>query len=73
MGEKYMSEEEVRHFKILMFKRGYKSIVKLAGAMGMTRNALSRKINGKSDWSRTEMEMVGKLFDKDPANIFFGK
>jgi len=73
MDAKYMNENEVRGFKNLMLKKGYRSIAMLAREMSISRDALSRKINGKSDWSKAEMELIGKLFEQDPATIFFGK
>jgi len=66
-----MKETEIRRFKSLMMEKGFDSVVKLARAMGIRRQTLSGKINGRTDWSRTDMETVGKLFNEDPKIIFF--
>ena len=73
MEKKLMSESEIRKFKALMIRSGFVSVVKLAEAMGLRREKLSRKINGRDDWSKSEMEIVGKLFNEDPKDIFFGE
>lgn len=71
MGGRFMSNMEIRRFKALMVKKGFVSISALARVMGCRREALSRKINGRSDWSRSEMEAVARLFDENPKKVFF--
>ena len=56
-----MTEKEKRHFKACMAEEGY-TIITLAKALGMNRNALARRINGQTDWSQSEMKMVGVDF-----------
>lgn len=41
----------------------FKTIGDFASAIGMSRSAVSQKINGNSDWSRSEIESVCKSLD----------
>lgn len=70
MGKKYMEPEDIRRFNSLLVAKGY-NIGSLAKAIGMSRATLSSRINGKTDFSRSEMEKIAKALDSRPEKIFF--
>lgn len=71
MSTCYMSEEDTRRFKSYMVGAGF-SIKSLAENIGMARESLSARINGKVDFSRNEMINIAALFKKAPEEIFLG-
>lgn len=68
----YMSVSETNHLKSIIVGAGY-NITSLASAIGMGREMLSARINGKTDFSRHEMNDISKVLNKNPADIFFIK
>ena len=68
--EKYMSRKNTLHFKGEMVRAGY-TIGSLATELGISRSTLSSRINGITDFLKSEMERIGELFCKPPADIFF--
>lgn len=65
-----MSEKEVNRFKSYMAGSGH-NISTLANAIGMKRENLSNRINGKIDFSRTEMSKISIELKASPQEIFF--
>lgn len=47
----------------------YPRIGDFAKAIGMAKGTLSRKLTGKSEWSRAEMEKTAELLDLTPDEI----
>lgn len=45
------------------------SLGAFAEALGCTASTLSLKINGKSDWARTEIEKTQQLLDLTPDEV----
>jgi DNA-binding XRE family transcriptional regulator len=72
MKETYMSETDKRRFKACMVAAGY-NVTSLANEVGMVRQSLAARINGKIDFNRTEMMKIGKVLNQDPEMIFFGE
>lgn len=70
MNNYYLSTDETNHIKSVIVGAGY-NITKLANAIGMGREILSARINGKTDFSRTEMNQIAKVLKKPPQDIFF--
>lgn len=67
---KYLSDFQKRKIMSHVVNGGY-NITTLAKAIGMTRESLSSRINGKIDFSRTEMETISECLQEKPENIFF--
>lgn len=70
MSERLMSKECSNNLKSLIVKAGL-DMTTTAEKMGMSRPTLSGRINGKTDFSRTEMERFAKIVNANPAVIFF--
>ncbi len=68
---RYMSELDARRFNGFLVAAGY-NVGTLANNIGVSRATLSSRINGKTDFSRCEMEKIAKLFHRRPEEIFFG-
>lgn len=41
-----------------------------ADALGMSRSTLSKKLNGKNDWSRSEIEKCSELLNIPVADVY---
>lgn len=65
-----MSEHDIKRFKSYMAGAGF-NISTLAHAIGMKRESLSNRINGKIDFSRSEMIIISKKLQALPQEIFF--
>ena len=70
MKNRYLSISESNHIKSIIVGAGY-NITTLANAIGMGREILSKRINGKTDFSRNEMINIAKVLKQSPQNIFF--
>ena len=70
MGE-YMSESDTRRFNSFLVASGY-NIGTLAADIGVSRATLSSRVNGRTDFSRREMEKIAKILGHTPTEIFFG-
>ena len=68
---KYMSELDTRRLKSYMVAAGY-TITSLAKEVGMGREVLSTRVNGKTDFSRNEMMKIADVLNERPETIFFG-
>lgn len=68
--EKYLSDSQKRKILSHVVNAGY-NITTLAKAIGMTRESLSARMNGKVDFSRTEMESISACLEEKPEDIFF--
>ena len=66
----YVTEQEKRKIKSFIAGAGY-SITSLAKEIGMTRESLSARINGKIDFEREEMNKIADKVGANPADIFF--
>lgn len=66
----YLTEEEVRRLKSLIVNVGL-NIGVVAIKMNMSRSTLSAKINGKADFTRSEMERFAEVIGSPPNEIFF--
>ena len=66
----YMTVEDTRKIKSYIVGAGY-TISSLSNAIGMTRESLSSRINGKIDFSRMEMAAIADKLKKKPEDIFF--
>ena len=69
MNKTYLSTSETRYIKSVIVGAGY-NITSLANAVGMGREILSARINGKTDFSRHEMNDIAKVLNKKPQDIF---
>lgn len=70
MKNTYLTISEIRYIKSVIVGAGY-NITSLAAAIGMGREILSARINGKTDFSRHEMNDIAKVLNKKPQDIFF--
>lgn len=68
--EKYLSDSQKRKIMSHVVNGGY-NITTLAKAIGMTRESLSARMNGKVDFSRAEMESISACLEEKPEDIFF--
>lgn len=66
----YMNEEDIRRFNSYLVAAGY-NIGTLAEKIGMSRATLSSRINGKTDFARSEMEKIAEILGRKPEEIFF--
>lgn len=69
MTKPYLSPADTRRIKATMVAAGH-SISSAAQALGVSRATLSAKVNGKSDFSRSEMEAFARLLGMPPGEIF---
>lgn len=69
MERPYLSDEDTRRIKAALVSAGY-TIASAASALGLSRVTLSAKVNGKSDFSRSEMEAFARLLHLSPSEIF---
>lgn len=67
---KYMSETATRRVNGFLATAGY-NIGTLADALKMSRATLSSRINGKTDFTRSEMERIAQLLGSSAEDIFF--
>ena len=70
MKSRYMNEEDTRRFNSFLVAAGY-NIGSLAEEIGMSRATLSSRINGKTDFARSEMEKIASILVHRPEEIFF--
>ena len=70
MNNIYMTVSETNHLKAMIVGAGY-NITSLASAIGMGREILSARINGRTDFSRHEMNDIAKVLKRNPQDIFF--
>lgn len=68
--EKYLTENETNSIKSLIVKKGL-DIGLVAKKMNMSRATLSSRVNGKTDFTRSEMEQFAKIISAKPEMIFF--
>lgn len=66
----YLTEAESRKLKALIVNAGL-DIGTIAVKMNMSRPTLSTRINGRTDFTRSEMELFAKILNEKPENIFF--
>ena len=69
-SNKYLSKEQTCQLKGLIISAGL-DISKMADRMKMSRQTLSSRINGKIDFSKSEMEAFASILETKPDNIFF--
>lgn len=69
MTKPYLSEADTRRIKAAIVGAGH-SLASVADALGMSRATLSAKVNGRSDFSRSEMEAIARLLHVPPSEIF---
>ncbi len=67
----YLLEEDSRRIKAAIVSKGL-NIKMLAEKAGSTRATLSNKINGKTEFTRSEMEAIAKILNTSPQTLFFG-
>lgn len=70
MKNEYMKAEDTRRFNSFLVAAGY-NIGQLAEEIGMSRATLSSRINGKTDFARSEMEKIAAILGRRPEEIFF--
>ena len=70
MKDRYMKAEDTLCFNSFLVAAGY-NIGTLAEEIGMSRATLSSRINGKTDFSRSEMERIASILGRRPEEIFF--
>ena len=66
----YIDIEMSRRLRSLLVSKGL-TLREMSKKMGMSRPTLSTKINGKTDFTRTEMELFATILGKKPRDIFF--
>lgn len=69
MNNSYLTKTESNRIKGLIVCAGY-NIATLAEKMQMTRPTLSAKINGKVDFTKSEMESLANAISMKPEEIF---
>lgn len=72
MNKPYMSSTEVCRLKGAIVGAGY-SIKTVAEKLDMTRMTLSNKVNGRTDFTRREMEALARILGVTPSELFFPK
>ena len=72
MKDAYMKTEDTRRINGLIVSKGY-NIGSLAEKIGMSRATLSSRINGKTDFARSEMEKIANVLGCKPEDIFFAE
>ncbi len=70
MSFKYVTVEQSRQLKAKIMNAGL-DIGIVAREMGISRATLSSRVNGKTDFSRSEMEHFAEILKEKPQNIFF--
>jgi len=70
MSFKYVTIEQSRQLKAKIMNAGL-DIGIVARKMGISRATLSSRVNGKTDFSRSEMEHFAEILKEKPQNIFF--
>ncbi len=70
MKERYMKIEDTRRLNGFLVAAGY-NIGTLAEKVGMSRATMSSRINGKTDFARSEMEKIADVLGRSPSEIFF--
>jgi len=68
----YLTEKESRKLRALIVGAGL-DIGSIALKMNMSRPTLSARINGKTDFTRSEMEAFANILNEKPEDIFFAK
>ena len=66
----YMTEQEKFKIKSFIVGAGY-TITSLSQKIGMSRESLSARINGKIDFGRNEMTVIANELHTKPEEIFF--
>lgn len=66
----FLDERMERKLKSLIVNSG-KTMEQVAKEMHMSRPTLSKKINGKQDFSFSEMKAFAKSVEENPVKIFF--
>lgn len=52
----------------------YTNFGEVAMRLGVSKQTLTRKINGTTDWTYSEMMLLAQIFNiKDPVSFFFDK
>ncbi len=52
----------------------YVSFGELATRLGISKQTLTRKLKGTTDWTYPEMMLLAQIFNiEDPESFFFGK
>lgn len=69
MNRHYLSEADTRRIKAAIVGAGY-TLSTMAQTLNMSRATLSAKVNGRSDFSRSEMEAIARLIKMPPGQIF---
>ena len=67
---RYLTEEQTRRLKSLMVGAGY-GVESMALAMNMSRPTFSARLNGRQDFTKSEMELFASLVSEKPQAIFF--
>jgi len=70
MSFKYVTVEQSRRLKAKIINAGL-DIGIVAKKMGISRATLSSRVNGKTDFSRSEMEHFAEILMEKPQDIFF--
>lgn len=69
---KYLTDRETYRIKAYIVESGH-SIASLAKEIGMTRESLSSRINGKVDFGRNEMTKIAMVLEKKPEEVFLSQ
>lgn len=68
----YMSETDIRRFDSFVAGAGY-NLSSLSEKLGVSRNTITNKRLGKTDFTRSEMEKISEILGARPEAIFFGE
>jgi len=68
----YLSKAMSARLKGLLIGAGH-TTESFARQMGLSRATLSHRINGKSDFTKSEMEAFARIVQQDPQQIFFAQ
>lgn len=66
----YLNEVKIRKLKANIVAAGL-DIGKVAQKMQISRSTLSARINGKTDFTKSEMEHFAEILGQSPQDIFF--
>lgn len=69
MPAPYLTHADTLRIKAAIVGAGH-NIGSLSKAINMSRETLSSKINGRSDFSRSEMEKISRILGIPPGEIF---
>lgn len=69
MKKKYLTEKQTKKLKMILLEKDM-TIGQVAEQMGLSRPALSNRIHGRYDFTRSEMERFSEITGVNPIEAF---